>query len=467
MIRQAYRLDMVPGERPTVVYVKQYDRGSRALEFQLHKGITPWEVPEGATVTIDGTKADGKGFSYIAEASGSTVTVTVTQQMTAAAGRAACQLTVTKGENVLGSARLALDVERAALPEDADMSKTDISSLETWKNQALNASAAAEAAQEKAEAAQEAAETAEANAATAASTASTKASEAETSAANAAGSATEAASSASTASAKASEAAISASEAEAQAKAAETASAQAGGYAAQAEAFSTEAQGHKEETAALKEQVEALKTQAEEAKAASEKAQSEAEGAAQEAAVSEGNAEGHATAAGQSATLADTAAAAATTKATEASTSADDAEDSAKTAEAWAVGQRDGMDVVDTDPTYQNSSKYHAEESKAAKQDIEESIEGVAQEDTAQSLNGAVSEILALVQELSNKGSGLNGFTLSLGDNDEVILSYTDPEDETNTDSVTLPTNTTGAAIVEEYEGIGAALAEIAGKETT
>ena len=390
MIRQAYRLDMVPGERPTVVYVKQYDRGSRALEFQLHKGITPWEVPEGATVTIDGTKADGKGFSYIAEASGSTVTVTVTQQMTAAAGRAACQLTVTKGENVLGSARLALDVERAALPEDADMSKTDISSLETWKNQALNASAAAE-----------------------------------------------------------------------------TASAQAGGYAAQAEAFSTEAQGHKEETAALKEQVEALKTQAEEAKAASEKAQSEAEGAAQEAAVSEGNAEGHATAAGQSATLADTAAAAATTKATEASTSADNAEDSAKTAEAWAVGQRDGVDVADTDPAYQNSSKYHAEEAKAAKQDIEESIEGVAQEDTAQSLNNMVSEILALVQELSNRGSGLNGFTLSLGDNDEVILSYTDPEDETITDSVTLPTNTTGAAIVEEYEGIGAALAEIAGKETT
>ena len=213
--------------------------------------------------------------------------------------------------------------------------------------------------------------------------------------------------------------------------------------------------------------MEALKTQAEEAKAASEKAQSEAEGAAQEAAVSEGNAEGHATAAGQSATLADTAAAAATTKATEASTSADNAEDSAKTAEAWAVGQRDGVDVVDTDPAYQNSSKYHAEEAKAAKQDIEESIEGVAQEDTAQTLNGAVSEILALVQELSNRGSGLNGFTLSLGDNDEVILSYTDPEDETITDSVTLPTNTTGAAIVEEYEGIGAALAEIAGKETT
>ena len=196
MIQQEYRVNMVPEGRPTVIHVRQYDGGSRTLRFQLYGGGLPWEVPEGATVTIDGTKADGKGFSYIATASGSTVTVTVTQQMTAAAGRAACQLTVTKGEKVLGSASLILDVEGAALPEDADMSKTDIASLETWKNQALNASAAAETAQGKAETAQEAAETAEANAkgsataaASSASTASTKASAASTSASNAASSA--------------------------------------------------------------------------------------------------------------------------------------------------------------------------------------------------------------------------------------------------------------------------------------
>ena len=38
----------------------------------------------------------------------------------------------------------------------------------------------------------------------------------------------------------------------------------------------------------------------------------------------------------------------------------DSAEDSAEDAEAWAVGQRNGLDVPNTDPTYHNNSKYWA-----------------------------------------------------------------------------------------------------------
>ena len=167
MITQAYKLDMVPGGRPTIVHVSQYDAGSRDLTFELYSGGMPWAVPEGATVTIDGTKADRKAFSYTAAASGSTVAVTVTQQMTAARGLAECQLTVTQGSSVLGSANFVLNVERAALPEDADMSQTDIASLEVWKNQSLNAMQAAQAAQGKAETAQAKAETAQSKAATA------------------------------------------------------------------------------------------------------------------------------------------------------------------------------------------------------------------------------------------------------------------------------------------------------------
>ena len=41
-----------------------------------------------------------------------------------------------------------------------------------------------------------------------------------------------------------------------------------------------------------------------------------------------------------------------------------DVQDSAsiKTAEAWAVGQRGGVDVQETDPTYHNNAKYYAEQ---------------------------------------------------------------------------------------------------------
>lgn len=160
MITQTCRINMVPGGMPPIIHVSQYDAGSRDLTFELYNGAMPWTAPSGATVTIDGTKPDKKAFSVAATISGSTVTATLTQQMAAAAGRAECQLKVTKGENVLGSANFILDVERAALSEDADMSATDISSVETAKTQAISAMQKAQAAQAAAEVAKTAAEAA-------------------------------------------------------------------------------------------------------------------------------------------------------------------------------------------------------------------------------------------------------------------------------------------------------------------
>ena len=52
--------------------------------------------------------------------------------------------------------------------------------------------------------------------------------------------------------------------------------------------------------------------------------------------------------------------------ATSAEGSASDAADHAADAEAWAVGQRSGEDVPDTDPTYSNNAKYYAGAAEAA-----------------------------------------------------------------------------------------------------
>ena len=199
MITQTCKINMVPGGMPPIIHVSQYDAGSRVLTFELYSGAILWTAPSGATVTIDGTKSDQKAFSVAATVSGSTVTATLTQQMAAAAGRAECQLTVTKGENVLGSANFILDVERAALSEDADISATDISSVETAKTQAISAMQQAQAA---AETAQGEAATATKKAQAAADSASAAASSktaAATSATNAASSASAAAASAETA----------------------------------------------------------------------------------------------------------------------------------------------------------------------------------------------------------------------------------------------------------------------------
>lgn len=49
---------------------------------------------------------------------------------------------------------------------------------------------------------------------------------------------------------------------------------------------------------------------------------------------------------------------------TAAETAKDAAEDSAEDAEAWAVGQRNGVDVPSTDPAYQNNAKYYKDQAK-------------------------------------------------------------------------------------------------------
>lgn len=49
-------------------------------------------------------------------------------------------------------------------------------------------------------------------------------------------------------------------------------------------------------------------------------------------------------------------------------TMAEAAEASAFDSEAWAVGKRDGSDVPDTDPTYENNSKYYAAQAKISEE---------------------------------------------------------------------------------------------------
>ena len=58
--------------------------------------------------------------------------------------------------------------------------------------------------------------------------------------------------------------------------------------------------------------------------------------------------------------------------ASSASNSATSADGYAEDSEAWAVGKRDGTDVPSSDPTYNNNSKYYAEQSADIKDDCED-----------------------------------------------------------------------------------------------
>lgn len=123
---------MIPGsDSPLRIQVSQWDAGSRTLSFTLYAGQAVYTVPSGATVTCDGTRPSGGGFSVSASASGSTVTVGISDQMTAEAGLVRCQITVRDGDDALGSANFILQVEEGALMPGGVVSASGFEELVT------------------------------------------------------------------------------------------------------------------------------------------------------------------------------------------------------------------------------------------------------------------------------------------------------------------------------------------------
>lgn len=61
----------------------------------------------------------------------------------------------------------------------------------------------------------------------------------------------------------------------------------------------------------------------------------------------------------------------------EAEASKDAAADSESNSEAWAVGQRGGQDVPSTDVTYENNSKYYAEQAGEYWDNVQEAVDFV------------------------------------------------------------------------------------------
>jgi len=306
----------------------------------------------------------------------------------------------------------------AALNAAVEQTAADVEAADLSAQEAAAQADRAETAQEAAEAAQTAAETAERNAALSATAAGESEAAARTYAQNAArsesnaeGYAEDALESANLADERSRDAADSA-------ETAGSAASDASGSAASAAASATTAGG-------------AASTAATAAESAASSAAS-ASGAASQAAASE-------TAAAGSKADAETAAQSAASSATIATTKAEEAAGSAEAA------------------------AEDAEEIRALGS-------GIATEPTAEQILAQVAAILPLVQEIAENGMGggsLNGFSLSMGENGEVILSYTNPEDDTDTDSATMPTASTGAEVIAELQSINSALTVWANRGNT
>lgn len=161
MTNQTCILNMIPSGVMPRIYASQYDKQTNAITFSLYDGITPFTIPSGAAVLINGTKPDKKGFSYSAASwSGNTVICNVTTQMTAVDGEVLCELRIRTQADIIGSMNFLLVVEKSALKDDSVLSETQIPLIEQAIEIAANLADYIQTAVDSATTATEAAETA-------------------------------------------------------------------------------------------------------------------------------------------------------------------------------------------------------------------------------------------------------------------------------------------------------------------
>lgn len=125
---QNSKLNVVPGGIIPVVNVSQYDV-ERVLTFTLYDGNSPATLASGTTAVIEGTKPDRKGFQYgspTVQLSGNVVTVNTSNQMTCVPGTVECKITLKKSTQVIGTALFFMEVEKAGLADETDISETDL-----------------------------------------------------------------------------------------------------------------------------------------------------------------------------------------------------------------------------------------------------------------------------------------------------------------------------------------------------
>lgn len=144
MIKQTLDLNLIPGRVLPRVNVSQYDKGTRTLEFTIYNGEILFN-PTGYTAYIQGQKPDGHGFNYAATIENQKISVEVVEQMTAVAGSVACEIVIQDGTDQIGTGNFILQVEAAALPDDATMSESDYNIIQKAVE---DAQAAAEEAKE-------------------------------------------------------------------------------------------------------------------------------------------------------------------------------------------------------------------------------------------------------------------------------------------------------------------------------
>lgn len=113
MTTQSFTLDLIPKGVPPVIRVSQNDTGQTWL-ISLMFNKSPFPIPAGATITVQGTKPNSSTFTESCSYSGNLVTAVETQDMTDICGNVRAEICVEKDDETIHSLNFIISVEQTA-----------------------------------------------------------------------------------------------------------------------------------------------------------------------------------------------------------------------------------------------------------------------------------------------------------------------------------------------------------------
>ena len=125
MVARSLTLNLVPGGVLPRINVSQYDTGV-PVTATLYDGDTPYIIPSGAQVYVQGRKHDGTLYQYQCGTSGSVVTFATTTQMTMVAGENIAEISIHYNGAIVGTINFIINVEESALQDPTQSSIDDI-----------------------------------------------------------------------------------------------------------------------------------------------------------------------------------------------------------------------------------------------------------------------------------------------------------------------------------------------------
>lgn len=118
LVETAFTVNVTPSEMPPVIHVSEYDIGRSYTVSIIGEDGNAFTIPTGTTATVEGTLNKKVGFSESATVSDNTVTFTLTESMTAQAGKAWCKIKLTLNDEPVQTCAFILAIDRAGVEAD-------------------------------------------------------------------------------------------------------------------------------------------------------------------------------------------------------------------------------------------------------------------------------------------------------------------------------------------------------------